>query len=42
MQRLLIVKMLILNNEEENFSCINHFNELILRRDNFRSELLYH
>lgn len=42
MQRLLIVKMLILNNEEENFSCINHFNELIPRRDNFRSELLYH
>jgi len=42
MLRLLIVKMLILNNEEENFSCINHFNELISRRDNLCAELLYH
>lgn len=42
MVRLLIVKMLILNNEEENFSCVNHFNELISWWDNLRSELLYH
>lgn len=41
MVRLLIVKMLILNNEEENFSCINHINEFISWRDNLRSELLY-